>query len=126
MLSITYHASYWAISAISAALYWGLTEKLGLDEASFKLALGPLFTCAIYLFWRGPYQNPRLIRQDACYLAVIGCLIVCLGSVAGDFWLPEASSKPLKKPIHVLLSFSAIGILEPVRQNVSGLILKRA
>ncbi|KAH6889239.1 hypothetical protein B0T10DRAFT_459899 [Thelonectria olida] len=117
MLSIKYHASYWAVSAVSAALYHALTEKLGLDEANFKLALGPLIIYAIYLLWRGPYQDPRPLRLDAGCLAFIGCLSVSLGSVAGDFWLPCPNFKPAKGLIHTILSFSALGMLEPIRQN---------
>lgn len=117
MLSLRYHMTYWAVSAAAVTFYDGLVNRLGWDQALLRKLLIPLGAYAVYQIWSGP--RPCTRGQNLCHIAATGLLTVLLGSVAELFFLPNAAPGQLRAPAHALLAFSAVGLLEPIRQNVS-------
>ncbi|KAH7011836.1 hypothetical protein EDB80DRAFT_891603 [Ilyonectria destructans] len=115
MLSVKYHLSYWAISATAAVVYHALVATVGWNEANFRKLLVPLAAYTLYLVYTGPRIRSK--PWHICHFAAIGCLVVSLGAITEYFFIPGVSVTPIKGVIHTILAFSAIGALEPLRQN---------
>ncbi|KAH6985770.1 hypothetical protein BKA56DRAFT_670020 [Ilyonectria sp. MPI-CAGE-AT-0026] len=115
MLSVKYHLFYWAISATAVVVYHALVAAAGWNEANFRNLLIPLAAYTLYLVYTGPRIRSK--AWHICHFAATGCLVVSLGAIAEYFFIPGVSVAPIKGVIHAILAFSAIGALEPLRQN---------
>lgn len=116
MLSVKYHLSYWAISATAAVVYHALVATAGWNATNFRKLLIPLAAYTLYLVYNGPRIRSK--SWHICHFVATGCLMVSLGAIAEYLFIPGVSVTPIKGVIHTILAFSAIGALEPLRQNV--------
>ncbi|KAM4060339.1 hypothetical protein HRG_002085 [Hirsutella rhossiliensis] len=113
MLSATYHAQCWAISAAAVVSYHGFVSGLGLRREILDNVLVLAGSDAALQIWDGPYrQPPRLVR-----LVSTGCLLVSLGAATRHFQVPHVDLERIEWAVHVLLAFTVLGLVEPVRQN---------
>lgn len=119
MLSVKHHVCYWLISALSAASYRVLVSKSGYPEAAFQLPLIFLGAYAVYIIWRGPYRR----SWPSLHLVATACLLISLGAATRYVHVPGHDVKQIEGVIHTLLAFSTLGALEPIRQNVSWLLI---
>ena len=113
MHSVKHHLAYWAISA-SASVVYEIASKLGIDVVIFRLLLAPLAVYALRTVWYGPQSQPQRFSVVATW-----CLLVSLRATIEYFRVPSLDTRPIRGFIHALFSFTVLGVLEPIRQNVS-------
>ena len=113
MYSSRYHAAYWLIS-VCATVTYRLTSKI-CGEAFLSYLLVPLALRALYVMWKGPQQQPQNTFPPFDHAFF---LLVCLGSLAKCIHVPGLDTTPILGGIQTFLAFSALGALEPIRQNV--------
>ncbi|KAK5652317.1 hypothetical protein OQA88_10667 [Cercophora sp. LCS_1] len=112
MYSARYHLAYWGISAATAGTY-RVASYLCADVILHSL-LAASTVYALHSLRNGPghpQTHPRL------YFASAGCLLVSLGSLTKYFRAPDLDITPIRSLIHILLAFTALGVLEPLRRN---------
>lgn len=125
MLSVEYHAAFWAISGSAAAIYNIIVSCFPIMETVFQALLGPLTTYALFSISNEPSPTSLYKHQFR-----IGCLLVSLGSVTGFFHVPDsdadADAVGLGWLVHTLLACMVSGTLEAIRQDVRPTHQKRA
>lgn len=113
MISATFHAQCWAISAAAVGCYHALVLGLGLRREFLESILVLTGSDAIFQFWDGPHrQPPRLVR-----LLSTGCLLVSLGAATRHFEAPHIDLEHLQWIVHLLLAFTVLAVVESIRQN---------
>lgn len=113
MHSIHNHAAYW-LASIAARLVYELVAVWSGHRPLLQALLVPLTALALFFVWTGP--NPCWkILGSRMYYVVAGCLLMTSGKPIYDVFGPDVATE---RAAHVLLGFTILGVLEPIRQNV--------
>ncbi|KJZ76018.1 hypothetical protein HIM_04474 [Hirsutella minnesotensis 3608] len=113
MLSAKEHVQYWAVSAAAAAFYQALVHGLGLDSQVMEFWLYASAFEAIFLM----RHSPRLRALPTARFIYSSPLLVPLGAATRLFRVPNMDVERFQWVIHVLLAFTALGVVEPPQQN---------
>lgn len=116
MLSAKYHVAFWLIS-ITARFIFELIETIPWNRDPFQAIILPSLAAQIIFIWTGP--SPKWMGVMApCYIVMTSCLLTSVGASISDFDDNDPRGVALTRAIHVLLAYTILGVLEPIRQNV--------
>lgn len=126
MLSENHHFVYW-LSAISARILYEVLSVFGWRYTAVGALLMLGAVERLILHWKPPIpvRHKILLSRDwgrLPYYELMGCALVSLGALVDvamyrDIVAP-AVALGHSRAVHILLAFSLLGVVEPVRQNV--------
>ena len=127
MLSENHHAAYW-LFAIAARILYEVLSACGWRHTvvGSLLLLGAIERLMFH--WSPPIPTRHkilLLREwgDLPYYEIMGCCLVGLGVLVDltanhEDGVSSAAMLGQSRAIHILVAFSVLGIVEPIRQNV--------
>jgi hypothetical protein len=129
MLSAKHHLLVLSTSAAATTLHWLLWAYSSHGSLLLRTALRIILLLSWYdrnkFFEAGPLPETNQ-KRHGWDLTVTACLLLCLGCLSNDVmdFLGLSGSRYMvlsPQAAHFLLCFMALGILEPIRQNVRSL-----
>lgn len=118
MLSAKYHIAFWIISSTARFVY-ELIDTTPWRRAVFQSYVIYFLAEKSIFIWVGPTPD-----WEPWYFAMTGGLLTFIGALLSDFIDNDPRGVALARVIHVLLAFTILGVLEPIRQNVSRTVLR--
>lgn len=127
MLSENHHAACW-LSAVAARILYEILSACGWRYTfmGLLLLLGAIERLMFHWYPPVPTRHKILLLRewgDIPYYEIMGCGLVALGALVDmtanyEDGVSPAAMLGQSRAIHILVAFSVLGIVEPIRQNV--------
>ena len=120
MLSAEHHVGFWLASAAARLVYETLVSKLRPEVLIVIMLISAARLLPIIAF--GPPPAPQTPSQTRRHFVALGGLLTTMGvtmKAICDVSGTGAIAVAHERVVHILLAFTILGILEPIRQNVS-------
>ena len=120
MLSVKHHVGFWLASVAGRVVYETLVSQLRPGVLWFIFLVTALKLLPVIA--GGPPATPQTPAQTRVHFVAMAVLLTAMG-VSVEAICDVSGASPIalghERVMHILLAFTILGILEPIRQNVS-------